>query len=128
MSFDCLGIKWLVTVWAMQGREFSWPPTEPANRLSTGSVDEGKEQASDGAADSGSDLMDINMPRINGIEATKLIASASPGVKVIGLSIHDADVMAQRMLEAGTTRSSPSTTALNQILPASSVYFACVSG
>ena len=63
-------------------------------------------------------LMDINMPRINGIEATRLIASASPGVKVIGLSIHDAGVMAQRMLEAGAAAYVPKSAPLEELIAA----------
>src|SRR5699024_1022833 len=34
-------------------------------------------------------LMDINMPEINGIEATKELLNKYPDIKVIILSIHD---------------------------------------
>ena len=33
-------------------------------------------------------LMDINMEPMNGIEATEIIASLHPTVKVVGMSIH----------------------------------------
>jgi PAS domain S-box-containing protein len=46
-------------------------------------------------------LMDIIIPRINGFEATRQIVSESPGVCVIGLSMHEETDMAATMLEAG---------------------------
>jgi len=46
-------------------------------------------------------LMDINMPGLNGIEATRRIVERNPGVKVIGLSVHCFEFYARRMLEAG---------------------------
>lgn len=48
-------------------------------------------------------LMDVSMPRMDGTRATRLITSACPGVKVIGLSMHDDDWMARTMLEAGAS-------------------------
>lgn len=63
-------------------------------------------------------LMDVNMPRLNGIEATKLIVSALPEVKVIGLSMHDADVMAHRMLEAGAVAYVPKSAPLHELIDA----------
>ena len=46
-------------------------------------------------------LMDINMPGLNGIEATRHIVHEDPGIKVIGLSVHGFEFYARRMLEAG---------------------------
>jgi PAS domain S-box-containing protein len=46
-------------------------------------------------------VMDINMPQINGIEATRIIKSEMPGIRVIGLSMHEDDNNRQIMLEAG---------------------------
>lgn len=46
-------------------------------------------------------IMDINMPDMNGIEATRLITAEMPRVQVIGLSMHNQADMAQTMLEAG---------------------------
>jgi CheY-like chemotaxis protein/N-acetylglutamate synthase-like GNAT family acetyltransferase len=46
-------------------------------------------------------LMDVNMPRMNGIEATHRITSELPGVRVIGLSINDGDSTVRAMLRAG---------------------------
>lgn len=45
--------------------------------------------------------MDISMPRMNGIEATRIISRELPHVRIIGLSMHDAADMAHAMAEAG---------------------------
>jgi PAS domain S-box-containing protein len=46
-------------------------------------------------------LMDVSMPRLNGIDATRRVRSELPQVCVIGLSMHAEDEMAGRMREAG---------------------------
>lgn len=46
-------------------------------------------------------LMDINMPDISGIDATKEIVTQSPKIKVIGVSFHTAPVYVERMIKAG---------------------------
>jgi len=46
-------------------------------------------------------LMDVTMPRLNGIEATRQITAEMPGVRVIGLSMHEGEDMARAMREAG---------------------------
>ena len=46
-------------------------------------------------------LLDITMPRLNGIEAARRITKQFPGVRVIGLSIHETEDMAKAMLSAG---------------------------
>ncbi len=46
-------------------------------------------------------LMDVVMPRLNGIEATRRITQECPDVRVIGLSVHDSKAYADRMLRAG---------------------------
>ena len=46
-------------------------------------------------------VMDLAMPRMNGIEATRRIVSAMPAVQVIGLSMHDASEMSRALCEAG---------------------------
>ena len=56
-------------------------------------------------------IMDVGMPGLDGIAATRQIASESPGVKVIGLSMHEHGDKANAMREAGAadylTKSGP---------------------
>jgi PAS domain S-box-containing protein len=46
-------------------------------------------------------LMDINMPTMEGIEATKLITAAYPSGVVIGVSVNDSEPMVDAMRKAG---------------------------
>lgn len=46
-------------------------------------------------------LMDISMPGIGGLEATRKITRSMPEVKVIAVTIHDDDPFPARLLEAG---------------------------
>jgi len=46
-------------------------------------------------------LMDVSMPVMDGIEATRCITDELPGVKVIGLSMYADPEVSQRMREAG---------------------------
>lgn len=46
-------------------------------------------------------LMDVTMPRLNGVEATRRLVACCPETKVIGLSMHGEDMMADRMRRAG---------------------------
>ncbi len=56
-------------------------------------------------------IMDVSMPRMNGIEATRGIREQLPHVRVIGLSMHTEADMADKMRQAGAviylTKSGP---------------------
>jgi two-component system response regulator DegU len=46
-------------------------------------------------------LMDINMPKMNGVEATEAILKRSPDSKIIILSIHDEEAYVYKTLQSG---------------------------
>jgi DNA-binding NarL/FixJ family response regulator len=48
-------------------------------------------------------LMDVSMPTLNGVEATRQIAKRSPGTKVIALSMHVEEKFVAEMLRAGAS-------------------------
>lgn len=48
-------------------------------------------------------IMDIGMPDLNGIDATRQIVKDSPNVKVIGLSMHSGKKFVIEMLKAGAS-------------------------
>ena len=56
-------------------------------------------------------VMDLEMPRVDGTDATRLIRGTWPNVRVVGLSVCDRDDVVQRMKDAGVsayvTKSSP---------------------
>ena len=46
-------------------------------------------------------IMDVSMPDLNGIEATRQIISQSPSVKIIALSMHSDSLYVSEMLKSG---------------------------
>lgn len=48
-------------------------------------------------------IMDVGMPDLNGIEATRQVLADSPGVKVIALSMHSDRRFVMNMLRAGAS-------------------------
>ena len=46
-------------------------------------------------------VMDVSMPVMDGVEATRLIKSHWPAIRVIGLSMHDASQAGDKILQAG---------------------------
>ena len=49
-------------------------------------------------------IMDISMPEMNGIEATRIITGENPHVRVIAMSMHQQEDMSAAMLAAGAER------------------------
>jgi DNA-binding NarL/FixJ family response regulator len=48
-------------------------------------------------------LMDISMPNLNGVEATHLILTKNPSIKIIALSVHFDKRFVNEMLKAGAS-------------------------
>jgi two-component system response regulator NreC len=48
-------------------------------------------------------VMDISMPSLNGIEATRLIHEENPNIKIIGLSMHSSKRFIREMREVGAS-------------------------
>jgi DNA-binding NarL/FixJ family response regulator len=46
-------------------------------------------------------LMDINLPGMNGVEATEKLLQVSPNSKVLGVSLHNNPAYAQKMVQKG---------------------------
>jgi DNA-binding NarL/FixJ family response regulator len=48
-------------------------------------------------------LMDINLPGINGIEATALIRKYAPGTKIVAISLHTQPAFVQKIMQNGAS-------------------------
>ncbi len=64
-------------------------------------------------------LMDMSMPKFNGVEATRAISNDCPDIRIIGLSMFEEKERAQAMLDAGAvnylTKSGPSAELIDAI-------------
>jgi DNA-binding NarL/FixJ family response regulator len=69
-------------------------------------------------------IMDLSMPGLNGIEATRRITSNQPHVKVLCLSSHSDPVMVEGMLEAGASGYLLKDYAMDELLRAIEVVMA----
>jgi PAS domain S-box-containing protein len=63
-------------------------------------------------------VMDISMPEMNGIEATRNIKTQWPEVRVIGLSMHEDEELSQAMCQAGAEIMVSKTASLAELLKA----------
>jgi len=46
-------------------------------------------------------ILDVSMPELDGLQATRQIRAASPNTEVVVLSMHESDQMVRRVLDAG---------------------------
>src|SRR5215467_9787959 len=46
-------------------------------------------------------ILDVGMPLLNGLEATRQILKANPQIKILVLTLHDSDQVVQEVLNAG---------------------------
>ena len=63
-------------------------------------------------------LMDITMPGINGLEATRQIKKKTPGVKVLILTMHETGQYLSQMLQAGASGYVVKTTSTSDLIAA----------
>lgn len=61
-------------------------------------------------------LMDISMPRMDGIEATQQIKADLPHVRIIGVSLHDSQEIREDMHSAGASAYLPKTEAFESLI------------
>lgn len=46
-------------------------------------------------------ILDVGMPNLNGLEATRQIVKAKPEIRILILTLHDSDTLVQEVLNAG---------------------------
>jgi PAS domain S-box-containing protein len=63
-------------------------------------------------------LMDISMPGVDGIEATRIVKAEMPEIRVIGLSMFEDDQMEQKMLQVGAEAFISKASSIHEMLKA----------
>ena len=62
--------------------------------------------------------MDVNMPKVTGIEATALMKEKFPNIKVVALTMHDDISIITKMIKAGASGYLLKRTQMNEVLEA----------
>lgn len=63
-------------------------------------------------------VMDVNMPHVTGMEATRQIKAISPGIKILTLSVHSRGPVIAQMIRAGASGYLPKTCATKELVEA----------
>ena len=63
-------------------------------------------------------VMDVNMPHVTGMEATRQIKAISPEVKILTLSVHSQGPVIAQMIRAGASGYLPKTCATQELVEA----------
>ncbi len=63
-------------------------------------------------------IMDVEMPRMNGIEATRKIKSILPGIRIIAVSMHPHGDVSAQILGAGAVQYFPKSDPVEELLNA----------
>ncbi len=63
-------------------------------------------------------IMDISMPDLNGIEATRQILAENPAVKIVALSVHAEEQYVAQMIRAGASGYLPKSCAFKELATA----------
>jgi CheY-like chemotaxis protein len=62
-------------------------------------------------------LIDVNMPRLDGVETTRRLRSLLPQTVLVGMSSHTREMVEQAILAAGGNAFLPKETLLDDLLP-----------
>jgi len=63
-------------------------------------------------------IMDVSMPRLNGFEATQRINTASPGTRIVALTVHQEERHVRALLRAGARGYVPKEAPFSELLAA----------
>ena len=61
-------------------------------------------------------LMDYEMPKLDGIEATKIVKNHNPEIEIVMISIHDSLELKSKAIEAGVTAYENKATPIDELM------------
>ncbi len=63
-------------------------------------------------------VMDVSLPNLNGIEATRQIKAQNPSIKILALSVHTRGSVAGQVIKAGATAYLPKSSTVKELMEA----------